>query len=70
MARAGRLIKGDTIKLYKMLHDYKTEILRANPGSIVVQAIRRLSDVNDKFNGIYIAYEACKTSSKQHCSAS
>ncbi|XP_047953996.1 uncharacterized protein LOC125200390 [Salvia hispanica] len=67
MARARKLIEGDTIKQYKRLHDYREEILRTNPGSTVVLATRRLSDGTDKFNGIYIAYEACKTSFKQHC---
>ncbi|XP_042035206.1 uncharacterized protein LOC121781547 [Salvia splendens] len=67
MARARRLIEGDTIKQYKRLHDYRAEILRTNLGSTVVLATRHLSDGNDKFNGIYIAYEACKTSFKQHC---
>ena len=67
MARARKLIEGDTIKQYKRLHDYRAEILRTNPGSTVVLATRRLSDGTDKFNGIYIAYEACKTSFKQHC---
>ncbi|XP_042018945.1 uncharacterized protein LOC121766757 [Salvia splendens] len=36
-------------------------------GSTVVLATRHLSDGTDKFNEIYIAYEACKTSFKQHC---
>ncbi|XP_047953891.1 uncharacterized protein LOC125200221 [Salvia hispanica] len=67
MARARKLIEGDTIKQYKRLYDYRAEILRTNPWSTVVLATRRLSDGTDKFNGIYIAYEACKPSFKQHC---
>ncbi|KAL1568923.1 hypothetical protein AAHA92_00467 [Salvia divinorum] len=67
MARARKLIEGDLIKQYKRLHDYKTEILRANPRSTIVLATQRLEDGYDKFKAIYIAYEACKTSFKRHC---
>ncbi|XP_042065442.1 uncharacterized protein LOC121808953 [Salvia splendens] len=67
MAQARKVIEGDVIRQYKRLHDYMAEIIRSNSGSTVKLATRRLSDGTEKFSGIYVCYEACKTLFKQHC---
>ncbi|XP_042049352.1 uncharacterized protein LOC121794995 [Salvia splendens] len=67
MAQARKVIEGDVIRQYKRLHDYMAEIIRSNPGSTVKLATRRLTDGTEKFSGIYVCYDACKTLFKQHC---
>lgn len=57
-----KALNGDESDQYRMLHDYKLELLRINPGSSVI-----FKEGNSKFQGMYICLSALKEAFKDGC---